>query len=300
MPLKQSYFPESGVWLKGNLHSHTTVSDGCYSPEELARLYADKGYDFLSMTDHNLSVPHRELPEEQIILLTGVEHDIEYSPYKCVHAVGISALGKTETDYECRRYSPEEMTPQQMVDMMHDDGQFVALVHPVWSRMDPEEILSMRNIDAVEIYNNGMEHMCHGGNAEVYWDLMLNRGMRVLATATDDVHVPDDLFGGWIWVKAAARTRSAILSALRAGHFYPSSGPQIFDFGLEDGKVYASCSPCRAIHFVSYEPRGKSFFAEAGEPITQASYRLTGTERYVRAVCVDEQGYPAWSQPIFF
>ena len=90
--MKRSYFPEAGIWLKGNTHSHTTVSDGVFTPEELAKLYVSRGYDFLSMTDHNVFVPHSEAPE--LIQLTGVEHDIEYSADKCTHVVGLGAAGK--------------------------------------------------------------------------------------------------------------------------------------------------------------------------------------------------------------
>ena len=193
--MKKSYFPQEGVWLKGNLHSHSTVSDGVLSPSELAKGYFVHGYDFLSMSDHNVFVPHNELPEDQILLMTGVEHDIEYSPDKCTHVVGTGAPEKKETGYECRRYSSKELTDQALIDMKREDGQFVMLAHPVWSRMEPEEIAALRGYHAIEVYNNGTEHLCHGGNAEVYWDLLLRRGIRVFATASDDVHVPDDLYG---------------------------------------------------------------------------------------------------------
>ena len=79
-----------------------------------------------------------------------------------------------------------------------------------------------------------------------------------------------------------------------------TSGPVIHDFGMDGDCVYVSCSDCREIHFVTYAPRGKSFFAGAGKPLTAASYRLTGKESYVRVVCVDENGHSAWSNPIFF
>ena len=298
--MKKSYFPQEGVWLKGNLHSHSTVSDGVLSPEELAKGYFVHGYDFLSMSDHNVFVPHNELPEDQILLMTGVEHDIEYSPDKCTHVVGTGAPEKKETGYECRRYSSKELTDQALIDMMREDGQLVMLAHPVWSRMEPEEIAALRGYHAIEVYNNGTEHLCHGGNAEVYWDLLLRRGIRVFATASDDVHVPDDLYGGWIWVKAVERSKSAILDALRHGFYYSSSGPTIYDFGMEEDQVYVSCSACREIHFVTYPPRGKSFFAEQGKSLMDASHKLTGRESYVRVVCVDENGRSAWTNPIFF
>ena len=102
--MKKSYFPEDGIWLKGNPHSHSTVSDGMFTPEELAASYASAGYDFLSMTDHNILESHDGLIGDRLLLLTGLEHDIEYSPDKCTHVVGLSAAGKCTTDYPCRRY----------------------------------------------------------------------------------------------------------------------------------------------------------------------------------------------------
>lgn len=298
--MKKSYFPEEGLWLKGNLHSHSTVSDGLFTPLELARMYADHGYAFLSMTDHNVLVPHSELPEEEIILLTGLEHDIEYSADKCTHVVGNCAAGKDKTDYLCKRYFADELTDQQLVDMMRADGQFVSLAHPVWSRMEPEEILGLENLHAIEVFNNGTEHLCHGGNAEIWWDMLLRHGKKVFATAVDDVHVADDLFGGWIQVKAARRSREAILDAVFSGAYYASTGPVIHDFGMDGLNVYVECSACREIHFVTYPPRGKSVFAEEGKPLTSAAHTLTGREAYVRVVCVDNDGRSAWTNPIFF
>lgn len=298
--MKKSYFPEEGLWLKGNLHSHSTVSDGLFTPLEMARMYADHGYAFLSMTDHNVLVPHSELPEEEIILLTGLEHDIEYSADKCTHVVGNCAAGKDKTDYLCKRYFADELTDQQLVDMMRADGQFVSLAHPVWSRMEPEEILGLENLHAIEVFNNGTEHLCHGGNAEIWWDMLLRHGKKVFATAVDDVHVADDLFGGWIQVKAARRSREAILDAVFSGAYYASTGPVIHDFGMDGLNVYVECSPCREIHFVTYPPRGKSVFAEEGKPLTSAAHTLTGREAYVRVVCVDNDGRSAWTNPIFF
>lgn len=297
--MKKSYFPPEGIWLKGNIHSHSTVSDGKLSPQELTVRYKKRGYDFLSLTDHNVLVSHSALSDEGIILLGGLEHDLEYSADKCIHMVGLTASGKEQTNYPCRRYSCSEISDQALLDMMKADGQFVSLAHPLWSRMEMGEVEKLSGFDAIEVYNNGTEHLCHGGNAELIWELLLRSGRRVLATAVDDVHGEEDLFGGWIWLLAREKSAGAILEALKAGQFYASSGPVIHDFGVEDGKAYADCSSCREIHFVTYPPRGKSFFAD-GEPLTRAEHCLNGRESYVRVVCVDEEGRSAWSNPIFF
>lgn len=37
------------------------------------------------MTDHNIFLPHSELPPEELLLLTGVERDLEYGCDKCTH-----------------------------------------------------------------------------------------------------------------------------------------------------------------------------------------------------------------------
>lgn len=36
----------------GNLHCHTTLSDGLATPEATAIHYRNAGYDFLAITDH--------------------------------------------------------------------------------------------------------------------------------------------------------------------------------------------------------------------------------------------------------
>ncbi len=39
--------------LKGQLHTHTTYSDGTMTPQEVADAYARLGYDFIAITDHD-------------------------------------------------------------------------------------------------------------------------------------------------------------------------------------------------------------------------------------------------------
>ena len=44
-----------------NLHSHSTHSDGVYTPEELARIAKDEGYTALAITDHDVATAYPEL-----------------------------------------------------------------------------------------------------------------------------------------------------------------------------------------------------------------------------------------------
>jgi hypothetical protein len=50
-------------WYKGNLHTHTLWSDGDAPPEVIVSWYKDHGYDFLTLSDHNiLSVGEKWIP----------------------------------------------------------------------------------------------------------------------------------------------------------------------------------------------------------------------------------------------
>src|SRR5712691_7173609 len=65
-------------WLRGNLHAHTTYSDGVKTPQELLAEYEALGYDFLAITDHEDLIGSsywRALPRlrTRLLLFHGVE-----------------------------------------------------------------------------------------------------------------------------------------------------------------------------------------------------------------------------------
>ena len=41
------------TFYKGNIHTHTTKSDGDEDPIKVTQWYKEHGYDFLVLTDHN-------------------------------------------------------------------------------------------------------------------------------------------------------------------------------------------------------------------------------------------------------
>ena len=56
---------EQAVWLKGNLHAHSTNSDGRLTPKELAEAYKARGYAFMAVTDHDVFKAYPELCDEE-------------------------------------------------------------------------------------------------------------------------------------------------------------------------------------------------------------------------------------------
>lgn len=296
--MKQSAFPSKGSWFKGNIHSHTTLSDGKYTPERQIEAYKSHGYDFLAITDHNLMTSDPSWGDDSFLLLPAWERDIPFSSDKCTHLVGLFPAG-TEGKRSCRKEegNPLTMKSQDLIDEMGMDNPFISIAHPVWSRMEPAELLQLHGYQAIEVCNWGTECLCHAGHAEYLWDYLLRHGKKVLAVATDDTHVDEDHYGGWVMAKAESLDRQSILSSLLHGDFYATSGPVIKDWGLDGNKVYVSCSPCREIHFITWPPRGHSVF---GEHLTEADHVLSGRESYLRIECVDEAGHRAWTNPIYF
>lgn len=66
-------FDDNKRFYKGNLHTHTTNSDGVHTPDEVLREYADNGYDFIALTDHWKVGAERKI--ENLLVLPGVEYD---------------------------------------------------------------------------------------------------------------------------------------------------------------------------------------------------------------------------------
>ena len=56
--------------------------------------------------------------------------------------------------------------------------------------------------------------------------------------------------------------------------------------------------PAKAIHIVTYEPWGRSFYAEPGSQYLQR-FTAQGAMRSCQGEVVDSNGKTAWTNPIF-
>ena len=70
-------FSKTGNWYKGNLHCHSTNSDGKLSPKEVVDLFKENGYSFLCFSDHDIYTDYRsEFDSEDFIILPGLEASV--------------------------------------------------------------------------------------------------------------------------------------------------------------------------------------------------------------------------------
>ena len=67
--------PQEGNFYKANLHCHTNLSDGYFTPEEMKIAYQIRGYQIVAYTDHRICVDHSDLNDTSFLALTGTELD---------------------------------------------------------------------------------------------------------------------------------------------------------------------------------------------------------------------------------
>ena len=58
-------------WYKGNLHTHTLWSDGNHFPEMVVDWYAQRDYDFLALTEHNVVADREKWMQNDVVVRRG-------------------------------------------------------------------------------------------------------------------------------------------------------------------------------------------------------------------------------------
>lgn len=311
--MKRSVFLEApnALWLKGNLHSHTVFSDGSWTPEEMKAEYKRHGYDFLAVTDHDTYTDTRALTDDSFTMLQGFELWGNATNDKDIHIhfLWADALDGVTPG---QKMSLPERTGKVCMNFcrkMREKGAYVMLNHPHWSLLTSPEIEDENPYHAVEIINYASEWLENMGDATVFWTEMLYRGCRLWGGGGDDNHnhhaaagsdqtdsLYCDSFGGFTVVKARDRSPQAIMEAMFSGSFYTSTGPAIYEFYVEDGTVHVVTSPAIRI-YINGERR--QYQRKLGRHVTEFVTPLKGTEKLIRAECMDAAGHSAWSNPIF-
>jgi hypothetical protein len=296
-------FATPGRFFRGNVHTHSTRSDGRFDPAEVCRRYREQGYDFLCISDHFLeryNFPVTDTRAHRTDLFTTIIGAEVHTP---ATAAGenwhILAVG-LPLDFPPAHLNE---TGPEIAMRCKAAGAFVVIAHPEWYCLTSADAATIDCADAVEIYNHTSQVRSSRGGGAYFLDMLLSEGRRINALACDDAHFtvesdPDrDAFGGWIMVKAARNEPDALLAAMRAGHYYSSQGPQITDVAIDDGEIAIRCSPSAQVIVVG--PGSRHVFA-AGEHLTDVRLPLAKfAETWCRIVVMDETGKCAWSNPIY-
>ncbi|MFQ6096880.1 MAG: CehA/McbA family metallohydrolase [Armatimonadota bacterium] len=280
-------------WYRGNLHTHTSESDGRRSPEEACRWFHEHGYDFVQLTDHMKVVSGEPYCSESFLAITSCE--LHGARSELGHPLHILALGLQE--HVMLEAEDDALT---MVRKVREAGAEVIVAHPYWSGLTLNDLLPLEDIIGIEVWNTTCSLLNGKGTSNAVWDDLLVRGRRLLGCAVDDAHWGRRDYGrGWILVKARELTRDAILEAIRQRRFYSSTGPRILRMRLQDGRLHVSCSEVAAINLVCDAHNGRCVEADLGSLLTEAEFDLPEGVQYARVECIDERGHAAWTNPLF-
>ena len=216
-------------WYRGELHSHTTESDGKLHVNELIKMADSAELDFLAITDHfTISqwwrVDETTLPE--IVLLNSSEITSQNG-----HA-NIHGINKWVDVFIDR----DEWNVNQAAEQTHQQGGLFCINHLMssllaWRHFD----FDWKNADLMEVY-----HSLEGANNIPQigmWDALLREKHRIIGVAGTDCHYPENeietLGKVTTWVHAKELSQKGILEGLKKGNVFISFGPKI-EFSIQN------------------------------------------------------------------
>ena len=318
--MRRYLLPENGNLYKACLHSHTTVSDGKYTPAELKEIYKSRGYHILACSDHELLVEHSELDDESFLMLTSYEYAVcEKVDWDHARTIEFNLFAKDQHNETQVCFSPTSVKHgetwrvptvkhvgekikkefsfefcQNVINEARANGFLVSLNHPISSFITPDLIRRFEGLFAMEIYNQ--DSIICGVNERglAIYEEMLRRGKPWCCIAADDFHSTlrnEFPAPGFVMIKADELKYDKIIAALEKGDFYASYGPVIEELYIEDDKVHIKCSPVKYIALESpHRPRGGAIYASDGEYITEATFDVPYGNSYIRFDLQDEHG----------
>jgi hypothetical protein len=290
-------FLASVVWMKGNLHTHTSQSDGDSTPQEVATWYRDHGYGFLVITDHD-KITRIDAPEG-LVLIDG-EEVTDRLPKKPLHVNGI---GLTEVVKPGGGATSVEVL-QKNIDAVRKAGGIALVNHPNFGwAFGADELLELRGVTLLEIASGHPFVNTEGPPShEAMWDRLLTSGRRVWGVAVDDSHHLKNVWDkyvappgkAWVVVRVEKADAKSIVKALERGEFYASTGVELEEATGTRVKVKEQNGARYRVQFIG--SGGRVLQESAG---VSAAYEPKGGEGYVRAKVIDSNGRMAWTQPLF-
>jgi hypothetical protein len=300
-----------GALYKGQLHCHSTESDGAQSPEELFRAYGEAGYDFVCLSDH--------------LGLTadpGVD-GVTWIPASEVHTE--AAAGGRWTGHHVNalgiRTAPTSGWDRSQVEAIlariAREGGLAMANHPrLRNRWSAPLLASARPLQLLSIFNTkgyrranqklpGSGSLLYASQAQ--WDQCLAEGQLLWGVAADDCHDvtdPEQFDVGWVRVGAASARAADLLAALGRGDVYACRGAggeapdlRVWSRRGDGGRsrvVARSQTPGVTLRWIA---QGETV-AEGPGPVLTC--RIPAGARYLRAEAWDGSGRDqvTYSQPL--
>ena len=331
MENKKQLLPRVDRYFKANLHTHSTISDGTLSPQEVKQLYKEKGYQILALTDHNITADHSDMNEPDFLMLTGVEINLNHENYRSRfdgQTYHFNLIAKQPDNLwapgEAPQRYPGGLPYTEFVNYAHMDlsysvenanamiakasemGFLVMYNHPTWSCQSYPDYAPLKGLWGMELRNS---ECCLLGlnenNARVYTDL-LNLGNPLYPLGADDMHKPKAAGLSWIMVGAPRLSYDCVIEALEKGDFYMSCGPEIYSLEVAGGILKITCSDAQCVTLESHGRYSRRVCSEDGDSVRQAEFDINSfldkadkEEMYLRLTVTAADGTYAATRAYF-
>ena len=290
---------------RGNVHTHSLVSDGTVPLEAMVGWYRDHGYQFVAMTEHNLRVdPNRvaDLTGPGFVVIPG-EEVTDRAAGRPLHVNALCAGQDVEGG---RDFDRADLGLGVMLAQIRAASGTPLINHPNYQGSltadDIERGAAGRYL--LEVWSGHPDVATEGNawrsSAEAVWDDVLAQGGDAIPAAVDDAHGLPSNSGGphhalpgqaWVETFGAETTVDAICAALDAGSLYASNGPVLSRITVQGDAFTVTTTDAGAS--ITFLGDGGAILSEMHAP--SATYRLTGEEGLVRARVADTGGHHAWT-----
>lgn len=307
--MRKYLLPEGGNFYKVNMHSHTTLSDGKTTPEQVKEAFKEAGYSAVAYTEHGNINDLTHLNDDSFIAITSYELDInnknsvpftlyEGKPrsFKDMETIHMNLYSKdphrTEAiDVSDIRDNYCVETVNEAIRRAKEAGFVVCYNHPHWSLNTFNFYTKLKGIDCLEIINGASQRSSDMDYTPHVYDEMARYGVRAGVVGGDDNHGPWAYFKAWTMVKAEELSHKTLLDAIERGDCYSSQGPEIYELYVEDGKVHVKCSDAVGI-FYSTAGRAKNCKLDETyeNPVNEATFTINPDDIFFRITVKDARG----------
>ena len=224
--------PEGPGWYKGDLHCHSTHSDGDSPVKDVIASAEFRGLDFFVITDHDGNMsgsPSQwydpDYHSDKMIMLYGVEWTTGQG-----HA---NVWASNPFDYEALWQANRARDAQAGIDAAHEQGALFSINHPSAYPCCVWEYENLVGFDSIEVWNALYRIPNYNFiSTHIFWDEHLLAGRRVTGLGGSDTHQLKGLVSFYLklgepttWVYAEQASAEAVLSGIKAGRVSISDEP---------------------------------------------------------------------------
>ncbi|MCF7958078.1 MAG: histidinol-phosphatase [Phycisphaerae bacterium] len=209
MPTESAQSDDSASkWWKGNLHTHTFWSDGDDFPEMVVKWYKDDGYDFLSLSDHNILSQGQKwktiTPKQSITFDKYLKQYGDRWVETKANGQNMSVRLKPLNEFRCLFEEPGEfllIQAEEITERVHLNAiNSLELIKPQGGKTTVEKLQNNVNAVLAQREKTGQLMIPHVNHPNFQWaitaeDLMVIKGMKFfeIYNAHGSVNNPGDI-----------------------------------------------------------------------------------------------------------